>query len=123
MSDTELMELFRGNKEENNIRYREMLVQMPYFTKELKCTGVTRQLLWEEYSKNNPNAFGYLQFSSSSAVHWLFFYRTPVNCLSIMLAFIFITYFSFLSIGIQILLQLTGIKYIIKVFSMQKWLT
>ena len=62
MSDTELMELFKGKKEENNERYRAMLVQMPYFTKELKRTGVTRQLLWEEYSKNNPNAFGYSQF-------------------------------------------------------------
>lgn len=62
MSDTELMELFKGKKEENNARYRELLGQMPYFAKELKRTGVTRQLLWEEYSKNNPNAFGYSQF-------------------------------------------------------------
>lgn len=62
MSDTELMELFKGSKEENNLRYREMLPQMPLFTKELKRTGVTRQLLWEEYSKNTPNAFGYSQF-------------------------------------------------------------
>jgi len=62
MSDTELIELFKGKKEENNARYRELLSQMPSFTKELKRTGVTRQLLWKEYTKNNPNAFGYSQF-------------------------------------------------------------
>ncbi len=62
MSDTELMELFKGKKEENNIRYKELLEQMPHFTKELKRTGVTKQLLWKEYAKNNPNAFGYSQF-------------------------------------------------------------
>jgi len=63
MSDTDLIELFKGKKEENNVRYRELLSQMPYFTKELKRTGVTRRLLWEEYySKNNIDAFGYSQF-------------------------------------------------------------
>jgi len=38
MSDTDLIELFKGKKEENNVRYRELLGQMPYFTKELKRT-------------------------------------------------------------------------------------
>ncbi len=62
MTDTELLALFKGKKEENNIRYREMLPQMAYFTKELKKTGVTRYLLWKEYAENNGNAFSYSQF-------------------------------------------------------------
>ena len=62
MSDTDLISLFKGEKEENNIRYKEMLPQMPYFTKELKKTGVTRYLLWKEYAKDNDDAFSYSQF-------------------------------------------------------------
>ncbi len=62
MNDSELIELFKGKKEENNIRYQAMLPNMPYYVKELKRTGVTRQLLWEEYSKNNDNKFSYSQF-------------------------------------------------------------
>ena len=62
ISDTELLELFKGKKKENNIRYQTMLPKMPYYVKELKRTGVTRQLLWEEYSKNNDNTFSYSQF-------------------------------------------------------------
>lgn len=62
ISDTELIELFKGKKGENNIRYQAMLPKMPYYVKELKKTGVTRQLLWEEYCKNNDNTFSYSQF-------------------------------------------------------------
>lgn len=62
MSDTELLELFKGKKEEHNARYQAMLPKMPYYAKELKRTGVTRQLLWEEYSENNDNTFSYSQF-------------------------------------------------------------
>ena len=35
---------------------------MPYFLSELKRTGVTRLLLWEQYYKENPRAYSYTQF-------------------------------------------------------------
>lgn len=35
---------------------------MPYFLSELKRTGVTRLLLWEQYYKENPQAYSYTQF-------------------------------------------------------------
>ena len=36
--------------------------QVDYWFKELKKTGVTRQLLWEEYKASYPAGFGYSQF-------------------------------------------------------------
>lgn len=36
--------------------------QIDYFLTELKRTGVTRYLLWEEYKKENPNGYSYSQF-------------------------------------------------------------
>jgi transposase len=34
----------------------------PHFDKELSRTGVTRQLLWEEYLQSHPDGYGYTQF-------------------------------------------------------------
>lgn len=36
--------------------------QVSYFLSELKRTGVTRQLLWEEYISREPDGYGYSQF-------------------------------------------------------------
>ena len=36
--------------------------RIPYFMTELKRTGVTRLLLWEEYRKNSSDGYGYTQF-------------------------------------------------------------
>ena len=36
--------------------------QFPYFAKELKKKGVTRQLLWEEYIEKHPDGLRYTQF-------------------------------------------------------------
>ena len=36
--------------------------RMSYFVSELDRTGVTRQLLWEEYRKERPDGYGYTQF-------------------------------------------------------------
>lgn len=33
-----------------------------YFSSELRKRGVTRQLLWEEYRKENPGGYSYSQF-------------------------------------------------------------
>ncbi len=39
--------------------------RIPYFLSELKCTGVTRQLLWQEYKKDNAQGYEYSQFCRS----------------------------------------------------------
>ena len=36
--------------------------RMPYFLSELKRTGVTRLLIWQEYFKENPRGYAYTQF-------------------------------------------------------------
>lgn len=43
-------------------RRQELEALMPYFLSELKRTGVTRLLLWEEYRKNSTDPFRYTQF-------------------------------------------------------------
>ncbi len=45
-----------------NARRQELEVLMPYFLSELKRTGVTRLLLWEEYRKQSTDPFRYTQF-------------------------------------------------------------
>ncbi len=35
---------------------------LPAYAKELKRTGVTKHLLWEEYRNDFPNGYGYTQF-------------------------------------------------------------
>lgn len=43
-------------------RYEDLKEQFDYLEKELKKTGVTRQLLWEEYTQGRPEAYSYSQF-------------------------------------------------------------
>ena len=43
-------------------RRQELEALMPYFLSELKRTGVTRLLLWEEYRKQCTDPFRYTQF-------------------------------------------------------------
>lgn len=43
-------------------RKQDFLSRIDYFISELKRTGVTRLLLWQEYSKDNAQSFGYTQF-------------------------------------------------------------
>lgn len=45
-----------------NTRLQEFDVRIPYFLSELKRTGVTRLLLWEEYRKESIDPFRYTQF-------------------------------------------------------------
>ncbi|ASB50182.1 transposase [Alkalitalea saponilacus] len=42
--------------------YIDLMERIPYLLRELKRTGVTRHLLWEEYKQENPNGYGYSQF-------------------------------------------------------------
>src|SRR3972149_4231258 len=46
----------------DNDRYGFKKENLGYFEKELKRTGVTRKLLWEEYRANHPKGYGYTQF-------------------------------------------------------------
>ena len=43
-------------------RKEDFRQQVPYFLSELKDTGVTRQLLWEEYFEKHPEGYRYSQF-------------------------------------------------------------
>jgi transposase len=47
---------------DDNVRRLEFNKQIPYFQAELKRTGVTRLLLWEEYSKEFASHYRYTQF-------------------------------------------------------------
>ena len=46
----------------NDARRQYFDLHISYFVSELKRTGVTRLLLWEEYRKENPGGYGYTQF-------------------------------------------------------------
>lgn len=43
-------------------RYLSIKCDFEYYFEELKKTGVTRYLLWEEYRAENPGGYGYTQF-------------------------------------------------------------
>jgi len=69
LSDSDLLNAINIKKESGNERYKELLSLFPYFEKELKRTGVTMQLLWEEHKEENPNHYGYSQFCHHY-FHW-----------------------------------------------------
>lgn len=65
LSDSEIYSLLQFRPDislQENIRYQSLIKQMPYFQSELKKTGVTRRLLWEEYLSKEPEGYGYSQF-------------------------------------------------------------
>jgi transposase len=43
-------------------RYEHFQSLLPYLEKELQKTGVTRQLLWQEYKRQYPNGYNHTQF-------------------------------------------------------------
>lgn len=62
LSDSELLAALNLKKETENTRFSELSVLFPYFIKELKRTGVTLQILWEEYLNTHPQGYAYSQF-------------------------------------------------------------
>lgn len=48
--------------EKTDKRLKVLLDLMPALKKELPRTGVTKQLLWQEYKVHNPDGYGYSQF-------------------------------------------------------------
>ena len=61
MEDHELGQLLTQGKSPNE-RHDELIAQMPYFTQELRRTGVNRQVLWNEYKEQHPDGYQYTRF-------------------------------------------------------------
>ena len=51
-----------GNPSYKDDRYEHFKVHIDYFIKELDRTGVTKQLLWEEYRRGYPQGYSHSQF-------------------------------------------------------------
>lgn len=62
LSDTDLLKAINAQKQTDNARYKVLSEQFPYFEKELKRTGVTLQLLWQEYKSTHTDSYAYSQF-------------------------------------------------------------
>jgi transposase len=62
MDDDSLTEVLTGSKNSKSERYLRLTKQFDYFAKELKRTGVTLQLLWQEYRAEDPDGYSYTQF-------------------------------------------------------------
>jgi len=66
LPDSELAELIypaaATAEDADNLRRQDFKGRIPYFLSELKRTGVTRLLLWEEYRKEYKNPYRYTQF-------------------------------------------------------------
>jgi transposase len=62
MDDESFHEILSGDNPCKSERYQILSDKFPYFVKELKRTGVTLQLLWEEYRQEHPGGYQYSQF-------------------------------------------------------------
>jgi transposase len=63
LDDKALSELFtQTQKAQTNQRLKDLLSFFPYMHKELRKTGVTRKLLWEEYKARYPDGYQVTQF-------------------------------------------------------------
>jgi len=62
-SDAELEDLFSSNHQpELSPKLQALYDFFPYMERELKKTGITKQLMWEEYLKQNPDGLRSSQF-------------------------------------------------------------
>ena len=62
MDNPLLQEKIFSHIQEESLRQELLHSKAEFFAQELKRKGVTRQLLWEEYRKENPQGYGYSQF-------------------------------------------------------------
>lgn len=62
MTLEELHDLFKDDQKPKGPKLLTLQQYFPYFDKELRKTGVTRQLLWEEYYAKHPDGFKLSQF-------------------------------------------------------------
>ena len=57
MTLEELHKLFKSNQKPKSQQLLALEKYFPYFDKELRKTGVTKQLLWQEYYAKHPDGF------------------------------------------------------------------
>jgi len=62
LSDQNLLVALNIHLHQENSRYNTLFKLFPYIEKELKRTGVTLQLLWQEYREGYPDGYGYSQY-------------------------------------------------------------
>lgn len=62
LSDSVLLDKLTGRKNNKDERYKIISDNMPKWLVELKRTGVTRRLLWEEYKNKYPDGYSLAQF-------------------------------------------------------------
>lgn len=62
VADSVLLKALEGPVVKIDRKYQNLLERFPDYFKELKRTGVTLQLLWEEYYQQNPDGYKYSQF-------------------------------------------------------------
>jgi len=62
MSDTEVIDLFDKSNKSSNPLYESLSKDFENISKQLKRTGVTLYLLWEEYLQQNDKGFSYSRF-------------------------------------------------------------
>jgi len=62
MADSKLLALFEKQKNKKCSNYEELSQQFPSVAIELKKTGVTLMILWNEYQREHPGGYSYSQF-------------------------------------------------------------
>jgi transposase len=62
MPDDELLKILQAEPRVVAERFIRLAGRFEYFARELTRVGVTRQLLWEEYRRGEPDGYGYSQF-------------------------------------------------------------
>lgn len=60
--DDSLLEIISSNKKEKKEKYKKLVSRFDSYPGELKRTGVTLQLLWEEYKALEEDGYSYSQF-------------------------------------------------------------
>ncbi len=72
MEDHNIEQVFHpGNPAYKDNRFEELKEKLDYYVSELKKTGVTQQLLWEEYRLTHPTGYSLSQFSFHISQHRL----------------------------------------------------
>jgi len=62
MADSQFLALFEKQKNRKCSKYEELSRQFPHVAIELKKTGVTLMILWNEYQREHPGGYSYSQF-------------------------------------------------------------
>lgn len=65
LSDAELSSVVYSprSSQTTDKRFQQLEPRLPYYGQQLKLLGVTKQLLWDEYLKEQPDGYRYAQFS------------------------------------------------------------